>query len=88
MTDRPLGVIVPHVFGSTIFTEASWPVATVVWLGERPIPRAYRRAGFHAAVWSTMEEVGHQPNEYCVISNLINDTQVFAHIFTQQENLA
>jgi glycosyltransferase involved in cell wall biosynthesis len=57
LTERPLGVIVPHLFGSTIFTEAAWPVATVVWLGERPIPRAYRRAGFHAISESTRDDL-------------------------------
>ena len=48
LTDRPMGVIIPHLFGSEIFQEASLPSALLVWLAERPIPRAYRRAWFHA----------------------------------------
>ncbi|MCI0515433.1 M20 family metallo-hydrolase [candidate division KSB1 bacterium] len=62
--------------------------AKTIGIGGGTVAAFFRRAGFHAAVWSTMEEVGHQPNEYCVISNMINDTQVFAHIFTQQDDLA
>src|SRR5439155_446665 len=48
LTRLPLYAIVPHLFGTTAFVEASWPVATLVWLGEIPIPRVYRRAAFHA----------------------------------------
>ncbi len=57
LTDGPIGVIVPHLFGSAAFVEASWPVATLVWLCERPIPWAYRRAGFHAISESTRDDL-------------------------------
>jgi glycosyltransferase involved in cell wall biosynthesis len=57
MTSRPFGVIVPHLFGNTIFQEASLPSATLVWLLERPMPRAYRRAGFHAISDSTRDDL-------------------------------
>jgi len=57
LTPLPIGVIVPHLFGTTAFAEASWPVATVVWAMERPIPRAYRRAGFHAISESTRDDL-------------------------------
>jgi hypothetical protein len=39
LTDLPLGVIIPHLFGTTVFQEAPWPMAALVWLLERPIPR-------------------------------------------------
>jgi glycosyltransferase involved in cell wall biosynthesis len=52
-TRLPFCAIVPHLFGTTAFEEASWPVATVVWAAERPLPWAYRRAGFHAISEST-----------------------------------
>ncbi len=48
LTALPLCAIVPHLFGTTAFAEASWPVAALVWAAERPIPRVYARAGFHA----------------------------------------
>ncbi len=43
-TDLPFCAIVPHLFGTTAFEEASWPIAATVWLAERPLPWAYRRA--------------------------------------------
>jgi glycosyltransferase involved in cell wall biosynthesis len=57
LTDRPFAVIVPHLFGETAFQEASLPAATLVWLMERPIPRAYRRAGFHVISESTRDDL-------------------------------
>ena len=56
-TALPLGVIVPHLFGGTVFQEAPWPVAALVWLLERPIPRAYSRAWFHAISESTRDDL-------------------------------
>lgn len=57
MTDRPFGVIVPHLFGDTIFQEASLPSAMLVWALEKPMPRAYRRASFHAISESTRDDL-------------------------------
>lgn len=54
-----------------------------VGIGGGTVAAFFRRAGLNAAVWSTMDELAHQPNEYCIISNLVNDTKVFAHIFMQ-----
>ena len=57
MTDRPFCAIVPHLFGTTAFEEAPWPSAAIVWAAERPLPRAYRRAGFHAISESTRDDL-------------------------------
>ncbi len=57
VTDLPMYVVVPHLFGATAFREASWPVAAVVWLAERPLPRVYRRAAFHAISTSTRDDL-------------------------------
>jgi glycosyltransferase involved in cell wall biosynthesis len=57
LTPAPLYVIIPHLFGDTIFHEASIPAASLVWLAERPIPRAYRRAQFHAISESTRDDL-------------------------------
>ena len=56
-TDLPFCVLVPHLFGETAFDEAPWPMAATVWLGERPLPRAYRRASFHAISESTRDDL-------------------------------
>jgi glycosyltransferase involved in cell wall biosynthesis len=57
LTDLPLYVIVPHLFGTTAFREASLPVASLVWLAEKAIPRVYRRAAFHAISESTRDDL-------------------------------
>ncbi|MBI2616412.1 MAG: glycosyltransferase family 4 protein [Gemmatimonadetes bacterium] len=53
----PIYVIVPHLFGTTAFREAPWPIATIVWLAEQPIPAIYRRARFHAISRSTRDDL-------------------------------
>jgi glycosyltransferase involved in cell wall biosynthesis len=53
----PFYALVPHLFGTTAFGEAAPPVAAVVWLAERPIPRIYRHAAFHAISESTREDL-------------------------------
>ncbi|MDN5325063.1 MAG: succinyl-diaminopimelate desuccinylase [Thermosipho sp. (in: thermotogales)] len=39
-----------------------------------------RKEGLPAAVWATIDETAHQPNEYVKIENLINDTKVYAYL--------
>ncbi|UCH89239.1 MAG: M20 family metallo-hydrolase [Thermoplasmata archaeon] len=41
-----------------------------------------RRAGYNAAVWETVDNTAHSPNEYAVIDNMVNDCKVFATLFT------
>jgi glycosyltransferase involved in cell wall biosynthesis len=57
LTRLPVYAIIPHLFGTTAFREAAWPIATVVWLAERPIPAVYRRAVFHAISDSTRDDL-------------------------------
>ena len=57
LTRLPFVAIVPHLFGTTAFAEANWPMAAAVWLAERALPRAYRRAAFHAISESTREDL-------------------------------
>ncbi len=53
-------------------------------IGGGTVAAIFRRAGFNAAVWSTLDDLAHQPNEYCIISNMINDAKVFAHVCLQK----
>jgi glycosyltransferase involved in cell wall biosynthesis len=53
----PMGVIIPHLFGATVFQEASLPAGVFVWCMERPIPFCYRRAAFHAISASTRDDL-------------------------------
>lgn len=56
-TDRPVYAMVPHLFGTTAFQEAPWPMAATVWCVERFIPACYRRAWFHAISESTRDDL-------------------------------
>lgn len=40
-----------------------------------------RNEGFEVAVWETIENRAHTPNEYAVIDNMISDCKVFAQLF-------
>jgi glycosyltransferase involved in cell wall biosynthesis len=54
---RRVVALIPHLFGGTIFQEASMPVASAVWLAERPLPLMYRSAAFHAISDSTADDL-------------------------------
>jgi glycosyltransferase involved in cell wall biosynthesis len=53
----PVVVVVPHLFGSTVFQELPFPVAAAVWLAERPIPWVYRGVPFEAISESTADDL-------------------------------
>jgi len=40
----------------------------------------FRRIDIPAVVWSTVDEMAHQPNEYARIENLVNDAKIFASL--------
>jgi len=50
-------VCVPHLFGGTAFQELAWPLATAVWLSERPLPLVYRRVPFQAISDGTADDL-------------------------------
>jgi succinyl-diaminopimelate desuccinylase len=52
--------------------------ATVGGKGGGTCAAFFRKAGIPAVVWSTIDEVAHQPDEYSKIQNLVNDTKTFA----------
>lgn len=49
-----------------------------VGIGGLTVGNLFRKEGIPTAVWSTIDEVAHEPNEYCHVKNLIGDTKVFA----------
>jgi succinyl-diaminopimelate desuccinylase len=51
-------------------------------IGGGTVAAIFRRNGYDAAVWAKLDEVCHQPNEYCVIDNMVNDAKVFVYIFS------
>ena len=54
---RRVVVLVPHLFGGTVFQEAPLPLAAAVWLAERPLPLMYRGTPFHAISDSTADDL-------------------------------
>lgn len=77
LTALPISVLVHHLFGGVVFQEAPWPLAALVWLCERPLPWAYRRAAFQAVSASTRADLvarGVAPHRIEVIPEGIDTT--------------
>ncbi len=55
--------------------------AEFVGIGGGTVGAELRRAGIDAVVWSTLDDICHQPNEYCVIDNLIKDAVTLIEFF-------
>ena len=51
-----------------------------VGIGGQTVGNLFRLKGIPTVVWSTTDDVPHEPNEYSWIKNLINDTKVFAAV--------
>lgn len=50
-------------------------------VGGGTVANFLRLKSIPAAVWSRHDKTAHQPNEYCLISNLIGDASVFIKLF-------
>ena len=50
-------------------------------IGGGTVAAFFRQSGLPAAVWLTDPGTPHQPNEYCLISNIISDAKVFASLY-------
>jgi len=59
-TSAPVVALVHHLFGTTAFQEASFPLAAATWLLERPIPLVFRTAPTIAVSASTREDLGRR----------------------------
>ena len=51
-----------------------------IGIGGGTVGLYFRRKGINTAVWSTLDDMAHQPNEYCKIDNLVNDAKIFVHV--------
>jgi succinyl-diaminopimelate desuccinylase len=58
--------------------------ARAMGIGGGTVAAVFRRAGFPAACWSKVDETAHQPNEYCIIDNMVGNAKVFGHVFLQE----
>ena len=50
-------------------------------IGGNTVAGAFRELGLNAAVWSTICENAHSPNEFTLLSYLEADAKVLAHVF-------
>jgi glycosyltransferase involved in cell wall biosynthesis len=86
---RKLVVLVHHLFGSTIFREASVPVATAVWLSELPIGSIYRGIPFEAVSVSTADDLaarGIPRDAIRVIYNGVDSTRLTPDLDERSRN--
>ena len=54
--------------------------ARCVGIGGGTVGAYLRNKGFNCVVWSTLDEMAHQPNEYAVIANIIKDAETIAYM--------
>jgi glycosyltransferase involved in cell wall biosynthesis len=62
--------LVPHLFGTTVFAEAAFPLAAYVYLWERAVPLVYRRTPVIAISESTKSDLvsrGLDPDRISVV---------------------
>ncbi len=59
--------------------------ARVGGIGGGTVAAYFRREGYPAAVWSKLSTTAHQPNEYCLIENMLGNAKVFARLFLQED---
>jgi len=55
--DAPVLVNIPHLFGTTVFRQAAFPLALYVYLQERLIPRVYRECLYQVLSDSTRDDL-------------------------------
>ena len=65
---------------SAAIKKVSGRTARPIGIGGGTVAAYLRIKGLNAAVWGTIDETAHQPNEYCYIENLINDAKVLAAV--------
>jgi succinyl-diaminopimelate desuccinylase len=53
-------------------------------IGGGTVAAFLRQQGLAAAVWMTVSQTAHQPNEFSLLSNLLGDARVLAHVFLEE----
>jgi len=49
-----------------------------IGIGGNTVAAFLRRLGIDCAVWSRVSDSAHQPNEYAIVQNILNDAKVMA----------
>ena len=53
-------------------------------IGGGSVAALFREKGLPAAVWATFQDTAHTPNEFCLMSDLVQDAKIFALLFAAQ----
>lgn len=63
--------------------KARGVTAKTIGIGGGTVGADLRVQGYNAAVWSTLDDMAHQPDEYCKISNIKADAETLAVLFSE-----
>lgn len=63
----------------TIYNREASPLG----IGGGTVAAFFRRHGYPAAVWSRNTCTAHQPDENCLIEDMVQNAKIFAHVFLQ-----
>ncbi len=58
--------------------------ARTMGIGGGTVAAYFRHEGLPAVCWATIDDMAHEPNEYCIIENVLNDAKVFSHLLLQR----
>jgi succinyl-diaminopimelate desuccinylase len=61
--------------------EVTGKKAVPMGIGGGTVAAFFRKKGLPAAVWHTCQDTAHQPNEYCLISDIIKDAKIFTSLY-------
>ena len=78
--DAPVVTALKEAIGRVYNVEA-----TPQGIGGGTIAAIFREKNYPAAVWSKMQHTAHQPNENCLISNMVGNAKVYANLFLQRQ---
>jgi len=53
-------------------------------IGGGTVAAFFREVGLPAAVWYTSQDTAHQPNEYCLIPDVMTDAKIFACLYQNE----
>lgn len=59
----------------------------IVGIGGGTVAAPLRLKGFEVAMWSSLDDMAHQANEYALLSNIINDAVIMAALMYGVENI-
>ncbi|MDE5899583.1 MAG: M20 family metallo-hydrolase [Treponemataceae bacterium] len=58
--------------------------ARTIGIGGGTVGAELRKHGLSAAVWSTLDERAHSPDEYCVVENMVADAETIAVMMMEE----